>query len=906
MKKNILLALFLLIGFNIYAQSEASTWYFGYNSGIKFDLASNSITTLTDGNLNTFEGCATISDEFGDLLFYTDGTTVWNRNHDIMSNGSGLFGDPSSTQSAIIVPKPNDENIFFIFTVDDHNNNESHFGLNYSEVDITLDGGLGEVTTKNVNLLNDCSEKITAVLKDCITNSIWVIAYASIDGNPGDLDTFYAYEVDSAGVQNKPIKSTFKLPSSIFIDYRGYLKLSPDGTKVAISHVSNGMYLYDFDVATGIVSNQLPIPITGFANKAYGLEFSPNSELLYVSTYNDFSDNSNPQASEDPSNHESKLIQYNLLATDIVNSAITLDDRRLFRGGLQLAPNGKIYRALSATYRQGLPYLGVINNPNELGPASNYQHNAVNLSPNLSSQGLPPFIQSFFNTKIDIIKNSKSTINLDLCENDTYTLAADDIAGATYTWSMNGLPLAETSASLFINASGHYEVYIDPNNGDCALEGEAYVNFNENPEAFDYTLLQCDEDGLKDDRTTFVLTQANEALTGNVADLETRFYSDSARTLEIDGTSYNNTSNPQIIYVEVYNPTTTCFDNSELTIAVSSTDSKDAELILCDDDGTEDGFQSFDLNNADAQLTDGLPAGLTILYFENYNDALLEQNALNNIYTNTTAYSQTLFARIENANNCYGISEIKLTVNELPQIETEALFYYCINKFPETIAINAALTNGFSSNYTYNWSTSENTYSIDINEIGTYTVTVTNTVGCSKTRTITIEGANIATIDNIEIKDVSTNNSITVMASGEGEYEYRLLNSNNVVIAPYQSEPVFENVFPGVYTVSVNDTKNDCGAVNQKAHVIGFPKFFTPNNDGFHDTWKIYGISSDNQPNSEILIYNRYGKLLKTLSPKDTGWNGRFNGALLPADDYWFVIQLEDGRIHKDHFTLKY
>ncbi|WP_405296687.1 T9SS type B sorting domain-containing protein [Algibacter sp. Ld11] len=906
MKKNILFALFCLAGFSIYAQSEASTWYFGYNSGVKFDLASNNVTTLTNGELNTFEGCATISDEFGDLLFYTDGTTVWNKNHAIMNNGSGLFGDPSSTQSAIIVPKPNNDDIYYIFTVDDHNNNEAHFGLNYSEVDITLNGGLGRVTNKNVNLLNDCSEKITAVLKDCITNSIWVIAFAPEDGNLGVLDTFYAYEVDATGVLNAPIKSTFTLPTPLFIDYRGYLKLSPDGTKVACSSVQNGLYLYDFDVATGIVSNQMRIPITGAADKAYGLEFSPNSELLYASTYNDFSDNNNQAANEDPNNHESKLIQYNLLAPDIVNSAITLDDRRLYRGGLQLAPNGKIYRALSATYRQGLPYLGVINNPNSIGTASNYQHNAVNLSPNLSSQGLPPFIQSFFNTKIDIIKNSKSTVNLDLCENDTYTLAADDIAGATYTWSINGLPLTETSASLFIDASGHYEVYIDPNNGDCALEGEAYVNFNENPEAFNYILLQCDEDGLKDNRTTFVLNEANEVLTGNVSGLATRFYTDSARTMEVDGAAYNNISNPQIIYVEVYNTETSCFDYSELTIAVSSTDSKDAELILCDDDGNEDGFQTFNLNDADVQLTDGLPSGLTILYFENYNDALLEENNLNSTYTNTTVYNQTIYARIENANNCYGISEIELTVNKLPEIETEALFYYCLNKFPETLAINAGVLNGSSNNFTYNWSNSENTYSININEAGIYNVTVTNAVGCSKSRTITVEGANIASINNIEVKDVSKNNSITVIASGEGDYEYRLLDSNNVVIAPYQSDPVFENVFPGVYTVSVNDTKNDCGTVSEKAYVIGFPKFFTPNNDGFNDTWRIYGISRDNQPNSKILIYNRYGKLVKTLSPKDTGWNGRFNGSLLPADDYWFVIQLEDGRIHKDHFSLKY
>jgi gliding motility-associated-like protein len=905
MKKTTLFLLLCLIKLNFYAQSEASTWYFGYNSGIKFDLASNGISPLSDGLLSTYEGCATISDEFGDLLFYTDGTTVWNKNHAVMSNGNYLYGDPSSTQSALIVPKPNDDDVYYIFTVDDHNNNEPHLGLNYSEVDMTLDGGLGAITSKNVNLINDCSEKISAVLKDCVTNSIWVIAYASQDGNLGELDTFYAFEVNDTGVQNKPTKSTFTFPIGPFIDYRGYLKLSPDGTKMACSNVQNGLYLFDFDVSTGLFNNQEAIPISGIANKPYGLEFSPNSELLYVSAYNDYND-SNLNNNEDPSNHFSQLIQYNLLETDVIGSAVVLDDRQLYRGGLQLGPNGKIYRALSSTYRQGLPYLAVINNPNDIGTASNYQHNAISLTPNYSSQGLPPFIQSFFNTTIDIIKNEKSTLNLDLCENDTYTLTADDIPGATYTWSMDGVTLLETASSLFINTAGHYEVYITPNNGDCALEGEAYVNYNSNPEAFDYTLLQCDEDGIEDDKTTFVLTKANEFLTGNVSDLDTRFYSDSARTQEIDGAAYENITNPQIIYVEVYNTITTCSDNSELTIAVSTTSSQNAELLLCDELPFEDGYRTFDLSDADAQITDGLPAGLTISYYQNYDDALLEENSLENLYRNITAYSQTIYARVENASNCYGISEVLLTVSKLPDIETEAVLYYCINKYPETITLNAGLISDVPTNYTYNWSTSETTYNIEINETGTYNVTVTNASGCSKSRTITVEATNIATIDNIEVTDITANNSIAVFASGEGVYEYRLIDSNNAVIFPYQTESVFEGVAPGIYYVSVKDIKNNCGAVSQKTYVIGFPKFFTPNNDGYHDTWKVYGINADNQANSSISIYNRYGKLMKTLDPRDVGWDGRFNGQIMPADDYWFAIQLEDGRIYKDHFSLKH
>src|SRR5690606_37545383 len=116
-----------------------------------------------DGQLNTIEGCSSISDENGNLLFYTDGITVYNRLHVIMSNGFGLLGDPSSSQSAIVVPKPNDPDIYYIFTV---GSNQSLTGLKYSVVDMTSDGGLGQVVQKNINLLSQCSVKVSAVLKD--------------------------------------------------------------------------------------------------------------------------------------------------------------------------------------------------------------------------------------------------------------------------------------------------------------------------------------------------------------------------------------------------------------------------------------------------------------------------------------------------------------------------------------------------------------------------------------------------------------------------------------------------------------------------------------------------------------------------------------------------------------------
>ena len=901
MKKIAFLIVLLFFGSKSFGQSEAANWYFGYGGGIRFNQIANSVTSVNDGQLFTNEGCATISDKTGALLFYTDGTSVWNKNHAFMQNGFGLYGDSSSTQSAIIVPKPNDSNIYYIFTVD-NGLNQSDFGLNYSVVDISLDGGLGAVTNKNINLLELSSEKITVVLKDCVTKSLWVVAFSSVDGKLGLLNTYHAFEINNLGVNPVSVKSTFNLAVT---DKRGYLKLSPDGTKMASANVKDGLLLYDFDVQTGKVSNQIHLGIQGNSRFPYGLEFSPNSQLLYVHASNDFfSQNSNEY--QNPSNHTSSLLQYNLMAANISNSSIIIDNRNLFRGGLQLGPNGKIYRALSATYNQGLPFLGVINYPDKIGTACNYVHNSISLAPNESAQGLPPFIASFFNTQIDIIKNGQSSTNLELCEGDFYTLNSEVLAGATYTWTKDDMPLPETSSSLDIFNSGHYEVYIDPNNGDCAIEGQAYVTFNKNPDAFNANILQCDEDGIKDGFTLFNLNEANTSLTNGANDVFTKFYTDNSRLNEITNTTaYANTNNPQIIYVEVFNNKTGCSTNSELTLNVSVTDSNNTELIVCDDDGTEDGFYNFNLIQANSEIINGLPNGLDISYFETYNDALTEQNTLGNIFTNTIPYSQLIYARVENANNCYGISEVQLTVNKLPQLVTDETVYYCLNKYPDFIKVDAGILNDSPNNYSYLWSTGETSYELQVNEPGTYTVLVTNANNCSKERTVVVKSSNIATFESIDIVDATQNNMITVFVSGEGIYEYSLLDSNNILYRNYQSSNMFENISPGFYTVYVRDTKNDCGNVDTKVSVIGFPKFFTPNNDGVNDIWQVYGVSNVFQPNSIIYIFDRYGKLLKQLSPSEKGWDGTFNGQKLPTDDYWFSVKLQDGRSFKNHFTLK-
>ncbi len=906
--KNPLLILTFLGSILCFGQKEASNWYFGDNAGIRFN-ANGTVTELTNGQLSTIEGCTTISDANGNLLFYTDGLTVYNKNHNIMSNGVGLFGDPSSTQSAIVVPKPLDSTIYYIFTVDTAvSNTDPDYGFNYSIVDLSLDSGLGAVTTKNSNLLQDSSEKVTAVVKDCISQSIWVITFAP-NGATGYNNTFYAYEVSSTGLNTTPVATTFP---TLKEDSRGYLKLSPDGTKLVCANATSGLYIYDFDKTTGFISNETPISINFSLNGSkpqisYGVEFSQNSQLLYVTTYYPTTQNEG----NTPAAQYGALLQYDLTSANISNSEVVIDHRITYRGGLQLGPNGKIYRTMNSTYIQGSPYLSVINAPNNIGTACNYTNNSFPLSNN-ARQGLPPFITSFFSEKIDIIRNTKTLLSTELflCDGDTYTLKSDAIPGATYTWTRNDILLPETDFDLEIIEDGYYTVFIDPNTGDCdsTFEGVAYVTYNRNPVAFDYTLTQCDEDGIPGGFTRFNLTQATSHLTGNVAGLGVRFYKDMARTNEIlNSNSYNfDADNPQPIFVEVFNEQTACYDTAVLTLNVNTTQINDfTPTPLCDEIDSEDGLNTFNLNTITAEIQSNYNFIYAVNYYKNFDDALLEQNVLTSSYKNTSPYSETIYARIENTNSCFGIIKVNLVVNILPNINTKSSTYYCLNKFPETIALNAEIINDSPINYTYNWSTGENTYEIKINEPGTYSVTVTTSEGCTKERIITVEASNIATIDGFNITDASQNNTVAVLVSGEGSYEFRLLDENNTVYADFQSSSVFEDVKPGFYTVSVKDVKNNCGIINDKISVIGFPKFFTPNGDGFNDTWQVYGVSKAFQPNTIIHIYDRYGKLLKEISPLSEGWNGIINGEILPTDDYWFSVKLQDGRIYKNHFSLK-
>ena len=494
--------------------------------------------------------------------------------------------------------------------------------------------------------------------------------------------------------------------------------------------------------------------------------------------------------------------------------------------------------------------------------------------------------------------------NNPLCGDETITLNAIQNNATSYQWFKDGNPLSLSAATIFeVESDGIYRVEVLLDNG-CISYGSIQIEYSALPIAVDTSLVQCDADGLFDGLTVFNLTEINESLINNIPNRVTKFYTSLASAQnsidQIDGTAFSNTSNPQLVYVQLIDTNTNCFDISELTLSVSTTTGNDATLESCDSDGAEDGFYNFNLRDADTSVLSGLPAIFTLSYYLTYQEALLEVNPLPANYTNTTPYNQTIFARIENGNDCHGINQVELIVQELPQIIIEEERLYCLNSFPNIITLDSGILNGFPNTYFYDWSTGATTSQIQVNAPGTYTLTVSNTNGCSKLRTISVLPSNTATFDSIEIMDGVENNTVTIFVSGEGDYEYALDNE----FSGFQDSNIFFGVKPGFHTVYVRD-KNDCGTVQENIAIIGFPKFFTPNGDGYNDTWHVYGINTPNQVNSEVYIFNRYGKLLIQLNPLGGGWDGTYNGAIMPTSDYWFYVKLEDGRLFKGHFTLK-
>jgi len=392
---------------------------------------------------------------------------------------------------------------------------------------------------------------------------------------------------------------------------------------------------------------------------------------------------------------------------------------------------------------------------------------------------------------------------------------------------------------------------------------------------------------------------------------------------------YTNTTNTQQVFVAITNTITGCSVSTEsfnLEVQEAAEANNDGIAIvyeLCDDnmetdtDATNDTVQ-FDLTTQNEFLLDGQdPVDYTVTYYATEAEAELGVNPLPTLYENVIN-PQVIYGRVDNDTTpdsiCYAVAELTLDVNPQPVFTLDDSYVLCVSSNGSEVINTPILETGLTSpEYTFVWylnsveiagasspsyiPTEGGTYSVTVTDVSTSTVTM-----CERTdSTEVIESAPPTIVADVLTDAFSETHIIEAIASGAGEYEYSLDNG------PWQLSGVFEDVSSGDHVVTARDM-NGCGTTDITVTVLDYPVFFTPNGDGYHDTWNIIGFA--NQPSVKIYIFDRYGKLMKQISPSGDGWDGNYNGNPMPTSDYWFVVEYNEPNTgarkeFKAHFTLK-
>jgi len=414
-------------------------------------------------------------------------------------------------------------------------------------------------------------------------------------------------------------------------------------------------------------------------------------------------------------------------------------------------------------------------------------------------------------------------------------------------------------------------------------------------------------------------------------------------------TLYTNITNPQEIFVNITNTVTGCdIATVSFNIEVQEAAQANPDLVpivyeICDDEMDFDGDSTnntaqFDLATQNEFVLDGQdPVSYTVSYYDNQADADAGTNALPFLYENTVN-PQVIIVRVDNdtlvddgtgtmvdSSQCFETAELTLQVNMLPSFDLDDTYLLCVNtNGTEAVNVPVIDTGLDATQYTFEWSyngtvlPTETEPSLTPTQGGTYSVEVTDITSsgvtqCTSTDTTLVEESEppvlstevttLAFANEHAIDAVATGSGIAVyeFSIDGGPWEIGVLNADGAY------SHTFNNVSAGEHVITVRDA-NGCGEASETVLVMDYPLYFTPNDDGYHDTWNIYGI--DNQPDAKIFIFDRFGKLLKQLSPTGAGWDGTYNGNPMPTSDYWFTVDYrepgtDNKKSFKAHFTLK-
>ena len=887
----ILLFLFTLLP-SLKAQKEANIWYFGNKAGLDFN--SGSPVPLTNGAMFQYEGCATISDSNGNLLFYTNGQGVWNKYHQQMENGFGLMGGQSSTQSAVIVKVPENDYLYYIFTVPEEIGED---GLRYSIVDMTQDNGLGAVIEKNIFLAAPTEEKVTAV-KHHNNRDIWVITHL------WDSDAFYVYLVTPEGLNTDPLISevgSFHNGG----DVHGSMKVSPDGRKLAIVYRTlRTVELFDFDIETGEISNYLPFHSD--IDWAYGIEFSQDASLMYVGDYYE----------------RSRIIQFDLNAgsnDDIINSGIeigTVSNTHL--GALQMGTDGKIYVAKHDNL-VGDHYLGVINNPEKRGLACNFVEDGLYLDGKVCYWGLPTFVQSYFYTLYD-----QSIITENVCFGDTafFSPAVTQYLNSVF-WNFGDPDSPDNTSEDFET----YHLYSRP--GDFTVQLISYFSDSTVTTYKQITVYPLPDIELGNDTTlcgnslTLEVNEGYALYLWQDGSTNNTFQVTESGTYWVTVTSQEGCENSDTINVSFLEtpvvdlgPDQGFCEGDTLMLEVDEgyasylwQDSSTNNTYQVTEEGTywvtvtsQDGCENSDTVyiyndipvvdlGPDQELCD--LDTLTLRINEGYASYLWQDSSTNNTYQVTE--SGTYWVRVTSQAGCENSDTVHIDFLESPVVDLGPDMGFC-----EGDTLTLAVDEGYVS-YIWQDGTTNNVY--QITKGGTYWVSVTNQDGCEGSDTVNIMN-NTPYVFLGNDTTLLYGDSLILNAGSEGQ-EYTWQDGS--------SDQWFTVKEDGTYWVYV--TNGECSAsdtINVEFYgdcVVLIPNVFTPNVDGYNDE---FFASYDEQVGPfKMSVFNRWGQTIFEANDINRHWDGKYKGTLVPEGVYYWVVEYycygaPDKQILKGSVTVIY
>lgn len=457
-----------------YSQGEASKWVFGQN--ILVDFSGGNPAASVGGIPNGVagfegEGFASLADKDGTLLMFTDGTRVFNGDGTAMTGGTGLKGGLSSMQSAVIVPKPGSDNEYYVFTASEAGGQD---GVNYSLVTYNHTAGTGVVTQKNTSLLaaTYSMEALTVVPHFNGTDS-WVIAHGA-----GGSNEYYAYQVSAAGVNTTPVTSAVGQEIPLTMNNGspdgneiGMIKSNSCFTQLAIADLGTTVVeVLDFDNSTGQVG---PVTATmdGFTGSLYGLEFSPDGQLIYTTEY-----------------VSKKLSQFDITGGgDVTGTKIDLGtgiDNRL--GQLQQGPDGKIY--IAGHGWSGKTHLGVIELPNVKGTGANVNFNEIEFdfaaAEQMVTMGLPQFSKGFIANVVNVEVDGASLSDAEVCVGTSIKLGAQSADPlVSYSWDINNGATTYTTGdpSHTFNTAGDIPVELTVTDQVCGRQQIVTAEVKVNP-----------------------------------------------------------------------------------------------------------------------------------------------------------------------------------------------------------------------------------------------------------------------------------------------------------------------------------------------------------------------------------------------------------------------------------------